>query len=188
VQRVAEAFRCFRARRRPLTRGDGRWWWGAGDARSRPRECAFPWDARSDQSVSCIRNWSEPVPDRQRRRKRRNSLDFSLGCFLTPTRRKKSPLFYCTLREYLKKRFRRSVWLPTPLEDVPRRFLDYGNMRWGCPHLSVKLLEVATSSSPVRSAEAESWLKRCVRAGAAFTGSWGQVDAATNGNDDAIPR
>jgi len=92
------------------------------------------------------------------------------------------------MREYLKKRFWRSVWLPTPLEDVLRRFLDYGNMRRGCPHLSVMLLEVAMSSSPVQSAEAESWLKSCVRAGAAFTGSWGQVDAATNGHDDAIPR
>ena len=93
-----------------------------------------------------------------------------------------------TLREYLKKRFWRSVWLPTPLEDVPRRFLDYGNMCDGCPHLSVKLLKVATSSSPVRSAEAQSCLNRYVRAGAAFTGSWGQVDMATNGHDVAIPR
>ena len=77
--------------------------------------------------------------------------------------------------------------VPT-LGDVPRRFLDDGNMRRGCPHLSVKLLEVATSSSPVRSAEAESWLKRYVRAGAAFTGSWGQVEAAMNGHDVEIPR
>jgi len=46
----------------------GRWWWGVGDARSRPRESAFSWDARWDQYVSCIRNWSEPVLDRQRRR------------------------------------------------------------------------------------------------------------------------
>jgi len=76
----------------------------------------------------------------------------------------------------------------TPLEHVPRRFLDDGNMRRGCPHLSVKLLEVATSSLPVRSAEAESWLKGYVRAGTAFTGSWVQVDAATNGHDVAIPR
>ena len=28
----------------------GRWWRGAGDARSRPRESAFPWDARSDHA------------------------------------------------------------------------------------------------------------------------------------------
>ena len=116
-----------------------------------------------------------------------NSLDFSPGCFLTPTRRKKV-LFLVHVAGVLKKRSWRSVRLPTPLEDVPRRFLDYGNMRRGCPHLSVKLLEVATSSSPVRSAEAESWLKRYVRAGAAFTRSWGQVEAAMHGHDVAIPR
>jgi len=50
-----------------------RWWWGVGDSCSRPRESEFPWDARSDQYVSCIRKWSEPVPERQRRRKRRDS-------------------------------------------------------------------------------------------------------------------
>jgi len=52
----------------------------------------------------------------------------------------------------------------------------------------VNLLEVATSSSPVLCAEAKSWLKRYVRAGAAFSGSWGQVDAAANGHDVATPR
>jgi len=100
-----------------------------------------------------------------------NPLEISLECLPTPTRREKNPFFKCTLREYLKKRFWRSTWLPTPLEDVSRRFPDDGSMRRRCPHLYVKLLEVVTSSSPVRSAEAESWLKRCVRAGAAFTGS-----------------
>jgi len=80
------------------------------------------------------------------------SLNFSLGCFPTPTRRKKS-IFLVHFAGVLKKRFWQSVWLPTPLEDVPRRFLDYGNMRRGCPQLSVKLIEVATSSSPVRFAE-----------------------------------
>ena len=49
----------------------------------------------------------------------------------------KKSIFLGTLREYLKKRFWRSFWLPTPLEDVPRRFLDYGNIFQGCPHLSV---------------------------------------------------
>ena len=80
------------------------------------------------------------------------------------------------------------MWLPTTLEDVPRHFLDDGNMRRGCPRLYVKLLEVATSSSPVWPAEAESWLQRYVRACASFTGSWGQVDADTDGHDVAIPR
>jgi len=52
-------------------------------------------------------------------------LDFSLlcianlGCFPTPTRRKKSFLLAHVLG-VLKKCFWRSVWLPTPLEDVPR--------------------------------------------------------------------
>jgi len=81
-----------------------------------------------------------------------------------------------------------SVWLPTPLKDVPRRILHDGNIRRGCPHLYVNMLGVATSSSPVRFAEAESWLKWYVTAVAAFTGSWLQVDAATNGHDVAIPR
>ena len=100
----------------------------------------------------------------------------------------KQSFFLVHVAGELKKCFWRSIWLPTPLEDVPRRFLDDGSMRRGCLHLSVELPEVATSSSPVRSAEAESCLKRYVRADAAFTGSWGQLDAATNGHEFAIPQ
>ena len=57
----------------------------------------------------------------------------------------------------------------------------------GCLPLSW-MVTLLTSSSPVRSAEAYSLLKRYARAGAACTESCTQVNAATNGHDVAIPR
>jgi len=46
---------------------------------------------------------------------------------------KKKSFFLVQVVGVLNKRFRRSVWLPTPLEDVPRCFRDYGDMRRGHP-------------------------------------------------------
>ena len=52
----------------------------------------------------------------------------------------------------------------------------------------MKLLEVATSSSPIWSTEEQSWLERYMKACAGFTGPWGQVNAAMNGHDVVTPQ